>query len=247
LSLMAQGSKQRMCTQGLIEGGRAEGERSATPDFDRLARIYKWMEWASFGPWLQLCRCAFLDRFAGCRRALIFGDGDGRFAERLLRSNPRVAVDAVDASAAMLGSLMRRAGTDGVRIRTHHADAREWKPERALKQGVAERYDLVATHFFVDCLTTAEVRGLAERIRPALESNAVWVISDFAVPTGWFGRLVATPLVTALYWAFGILTGLTVRCLPEHSRALGEAGFELSKRRIWLGGLLVSELWISVG
>ena len=63
------------------------------------------------------------------------------------------------------------------------------------------------------------------------------------MPEGCFGRLVARPIVGALYWAFGWLTGLTVRTLPDHAAALRRSGFALVQRRLWLHGLLVSELW----
>jgi hypothetical protein len=75
--------------------------------------------------------------------------------------------------------------------------------------------------------------------------GAAWVISDFAIPDTLCGKLVASPLVSALYLAFRFLTGLAIRRLPEHRKALHEAGFKLAKRRKWLGGLLVSEMWLA--
>jgi hypothetical protein len=122
-------------------------------------------------------------------------------------------------------------------VRTDVADARDWQPANS------ETYDLVVTHFFLDCLTTDEVRALAVRIRSASVPDTLWVVSEFALPRSFFGRFVARPLVTALYHAFGLLTGLRVRALPDHATVLTEAGFRiyLSRTRLW--GLLVSELW----
>jgi SAM-dependent methyltransferase len=194
------------------------------------------MELASFGPWLQWCRCAWLDRLTVCRRALVLGDGDGRFSGRLLRVNRGVTVDAIDASPAMLKALVRRAGPHAARVKAYAADARSWQPN-------GQGYDLVVTHFFLDCLTTEEVQVLVRAVRSALEDGALWVASEFAVPPNRFGRIVARPLIAALYWAFGRLTGLRVRHLPDHASALRNAGFTLSKRRTWLGGLLISEIW----
>ena len=84
---------------------------------------------------------------------------------------------------------------------------------------------------------------LAAAVRPALAPDAVWVVSEFAVPKSVFGRLVAGPLVSGLYRAFGVLTGLRVRRLPDYHRALVEAGFRLVESRSFLHGLLVSEMW----
>ena len=85
--------------------------------------------------------------------------------------------------------------------------------------------------------------SLAAKLRCAVSSSAYWVVSEFAVPEGWFGRLVAAPMILGLYCAFGWLTGLEVRRLPDHDRALRQSGFTLEKRRTWLGGLLISQLW----
>lgn len=205
-------------------------------NFDRLAGLYCWMEWLSFGPCLARCRHAFLGNMKRVRRALVLGDGDGRFTAALLGANTAVQVDAVDASRAMLRALTRRAGPDARRVRTCVADARHWSPK-------AQRYDLVATHFFLDCLTTDEVRGLAAAMRPALAEDAAWVISDFAEPQGAYGRFVARPLIAFLYFSFAVMTGLRVRRLPDHGAAMEQAGFTLSERRTWLGGLLAAEVW----
>lgn len=216
---------------------------AATPNFDRLAWVYRWMEACTFGPWLGWCRCAFLPEMAQAGRALTFGDGDGRFTAKLLAANPVVHVDAVDGSPKMLQALRRRAGGHGNRLRTEVADARAW-----LCHGDAERpYDLVYTHFFLDCLTGEDVRGLAARVRPLLADDGLWVVSEFAVPPGWFGRLVARPVVGFLYWAFGLLTGLRIRRLPDYAAALRAAGFTLKQRRSRLLGLLVSEIWMAAG
>jgi len=209
---------------------------AAPPDFSRLALTYRWMELASFGPWLHRCRCTFLDQLADRRRALILGDGDGRFTASLLHANPRIQIEAVDASSAMLNELSRRAGHGVIRVHTCIADARHWRPE-------GPPYDLAVSHFFLDCLRTAEIESLAATISKSVTPSAKWLISDFAIPPGLYGQLFARPLIRGLYSTFGFLTGLTIRNLPDHRAALRRSGFELIAERNWLGGLLVSELW----
>jgi ubiquinone/menaquinone biosynthesis C-methylase UbiE len=208
------------------------------PDFNRLARAYRWMEALSFGPWLWGCRCAWLDSISARRpqRALILGDGDGRFTARLLRTCPGIRVDAVDASSAMLRALLKRAGNNAARIRIFLADARGFSPP-------SPPYDLIVTHFFLDCLTTAEVQALAATLSRATAPDAQWVVSDFAVPPSLYGRLIAQPIVSLLYFAFALLTGLAPRTLPDHRSALTQSGFTLLKQHASLGGLLTSELW----
>jgi SAM-dependent methyltransferase len=214
-------------------------QASATaPDFDRLAHIYRWMEWFSFGPFLQRSRCAFLPLLRQCRlhRVLVIGDGDGRFTRRLLDENPSINIDAVDASQAMLTQLLRNAGPCATSVRPHCSDARIWKPP-------STRYDLIATHFFLDCLSTPEVTALASRLRTCLAPDALWLISEFSVPRDWFGRFLAQPIVSSLYAAFRLLTKLEIRDLPDHRRALADAGFVQFHQKRFLHGLLTCEVW----
>lgn len=210
--------------------------REPPANFDRVAHLYRWMEYLSFGPLFQQCRVYRVLQLKECRSALILGEGDGRFLARLMKENPRLEAEAVDASPAMLALLEKRiASLDGSdRLTVRCEDARSFTP--------AGQFDLVATHFFLDCLDTNEVTALAEHIRPCLSAGAIWVVSDFAVPQGVAG-LPARLVVSFLYSAFGLLTGLRTRKLPSHGDALRPAGFKLVERRTWLGGLLFSELW----
>jgi SAM-dependent methyltransferase len=208
------------------------------PNFDHLAKLYMWMELVTFGPFLARCREAFLSELGSARRAVVLGDGDGRFTAELLRVNSLVRIDAVDASPAMLDALLHRARQNGDRVSVHCTDARNWQPANP-------SYDLVVSHFFLDCLATEDVRALAATVCDAVSPSATWIVSEFAVPEGWFGRWVARPLVWLLYRAFGLFTGLKIRSLPDHHGALRNAGFSLTRRRCWLCGLLVSEMWRS--
>lgn len=208
------------------------------PNFNRLAPIYRWLEYLTFGPFLHRCRTRFLPQLHHCQNALILGDGDGRFTAALLRSNPAIHVTAIDASPAMLASLRKRCATHASRLTTQIADLREWIPTLS-----TPRYDLVATHFFLDCLSTEEVAHLAQRIAPAATPNALWIISEFAIPPNAFGRFAAAPLVWLLYRAFRLLTGLRQQSLPNHPSALTSAGWSLQSQIPQLHGLLSSQLW----
>jgi len=213
---------------------------STRPDFDRIARPYRWLEYLFFGFMLERCRFHRLPDLAEARRALVLGDGDGRFLARLLKTNPELRADAVDLSPAMLRLLRKRAAGAGAleRVTLYCTDAREFIPIAS--------YDLVVTHFFLDCFTIDELSALGGRIRSHLTPGARWVVSEFAIPSG-AASLPATFIVWTLYVAFGLLTGLEVQQLPDYPAALRGAGLSLRGRRSWLGGLLVSELWESGG
>ena len=207
------------------------------PDFSSLAPFYRWMEMASFGPFLQRCRCAFINALADRRHALVLGDGDGRFTARLLRANSQIQIEAVDASLAMLDELRRRAIPSANRVRTTCADARYWQP-------ASPPYDLVVTHFFLDCLTTAEVQSLANKMRAAVAPNAQWLISEFASSRRlvWQVHRASTSAHSLLGFRLAHRTQSPRTC-PTIELPCAEPASNLLQERRWLGGLLVSELW----
>jgi SAM-dependent methyltransferase len=214
----------------------AEAEAALRSGFDRLAASYRWLEWLSFGPLLGRARRRYLDRLAEARQVLVIGDGDGRFTAALLRRNPRVEVVAVDASAAMLGKMLARAGNQRHRVAAVHADARGFRPAAGTGS-----FDAVVTHFFLDCLSTAEVAALARRLAAHVVPGGVWIVSEFALPRRGWARLPGRALVALLYRAFRILAGLGQQSLPDWQGALEAAGFARREGEERLAGVVVCE------
>ena len=81
---------------------------SREPNFNPIARPYRWLEYLAFGKALENCRTHYLPQLLDRRNALILGDGDGRFTSKLLAANPNIKVLAVDISATMLELLRQR-------------------------------------------------------------------------------------------------------------------------------------------
>ena len=104
-------------------------------------------------------------------------------------------------------------------------------------------FDLVVSHFFLDCFAEPELAHLLSRVRHAVCQDAIWIVSDFAIPERAPARQIAGLIVRALYQAFALLTGLTTRRLPDHGRVMREARWKLEDRRELLFGLLISERW----
>ncbi len=208
-------------------------------NFDRIARPYRWLEYMSFGPWLGRCRNAQLVHLTRARHALLLGDGDGRFLARLLTENPTLTADVVDSSEAMLRILDRRIRGCGPqarhRICLHHADALEWKPTGS--------YDLIVSHFFLDCFFPRQLEQLFAGLLPHALPGAQWVISEFAIPRNAFAAYLARAIIALLYRAFGVLTGLPVRALPDYATSLLRRGLAPSHEHRYLAGLLCSQVW----
>ncbi len=210
-----------------------------SPNFDRVAPIYRWAEYISLGPLLQRTRTHLLSELNNPRRALVLGDGDGRFLEQLLLRYPGCNAIAADTSAAMLNRLRRRCESSipnaAARLSTLHRSA--------LEVDAPPDTDLIVTHFLLDCFTQPHVDALTSRLAAQLSPGALWLVSDFALPRNPLLQPVARLYIRSLYAAFRLLTGLRVRHLPDPQSALARAGLRCIAHKSFLFGLLYTELW----
>jgi len=205
------------------------------PNFDRVARLYRWAEYLSLGPLLQRTRTHFLPQLSECRSAFVLGDGDGRFLARLLAQNHSLHALAIDTSATMLELLQKRCAAASSRLRPQQTSA--------LTAAPPDDVDLIVTHFFLDCLTQADVNELASRITAHAQPGTLWLLSDFHVPPSGAARPLARIYIRALYFAFHLLTGLRVQTLPDPQAALSHAGFTRIAHHERLFGIIYTELW----
>jgi tRNA (cmo5U34)-methyltransferase len=156
------------------------------------------------------------------KKVLVLGDGDGRFLQVFAALYPNAHVDAVDISARMIEMAQARVPS----ATFHLADAGEFAFD--------EEYDLAVAHFFFDCFETSELAALLARVHAQK-----WLVSEFR-NTRW-----SWPFVRSLYFFFRLTTGLRVKALPDHRAALEGLGFRLEVEQRALGGMLVSEMWVS--
>jgi ubiquinone/menaquinone biosynthesis C-methylase UbiE len=196
---------------------------------DLIAPHYWWIERLGMGRTLERRRHWFLPELKNLQRALVLGDGDGRFLLNMLRCNEVVRADYVDISRRMLELARSRAG--GERVEYTRADALTVEFSR-------NEYDLIATHFFFDCFSPEELEVLIARVADAAKPSARWLVSEFRTPTA-----PARLFVQALYLFFRLTTGLKIRRLADHRPILQSHGFRLINASQSRGALVVSELW----
>ncbi|AHF91866.1 SAM-dependent methlyltransferase [Opitutaceae bacterium TAV5] len=205
--------------------------------FDRLASPYRLLEYAAFGRALERARFCHFDLLGQRRRRrlLLLGDGDGRGLARACELLPETRIDSVDISAGMLARAGRRLPeAQRGRVSLHHADALAFSYP-------PQEYDAVATLFFLDCFTLAEVAAFVARLRPALRPGALWLHADFALPArrGW-RRVRAQAWLAVMYAFFRWQTGLSARRLPGSEGIIEAAGLKTTRVAESQHGLLRS-------
>jgi SAM-dependent methyltransferase len=208
-------------------------------DCDRIARFYLFGERILFGTALDRCRATHLASLGRHPAALVCGDGDGRFLCALLDSNRARAIDYVDVSRRMTALARTRAGrSSGVR-----AARVDFYCDDIRTVASSHRYNLIATHFFLDCFEEHEIEDVVQNIAVRATDDATWLVSEFQIPECGVARAAGSIVVGGLYAAFRILTGLRARRLPDYRAAMATCGFSCAADVSSCGGLLTSQLW----
>ena len=211
--------------------------------FDRLAPHYRWMEFVLAGDKLQRCRTAFLDSAIGSNRILIMGEGNGRFLAECHRRLERARITCVDSSRRMLDlarSRLRRENLSVAEIDFVHTDALAWSPP-------PHTFDVVVTHFFLDCFRPEQLTRLVSVLATAAKPNALWLLADFYLPLSGLRRARARIIHQLMYWFFRAACRLPARALCPPDAALAAHHFVLQDRLTTDWGLLHSDLWVRRG
>ncbi|HVU16077.1 MAG TPA: methyltransferase domain-containing protein [Candidatus Didemnitutus sp.] len=190
--------------------------------FDRLAQIYRVLEFLAFGGDLERARFRHLAELRDCRSILIAGEGDGRCLQQLLSAAPQARITCVDISAGMIARARERIAADsGARERVEfiQADIREWAPP-------AGPFDAIVTLFVLDCFDPAECEAIVARWVRVLAPVGWWLWADFVEPASGWRRWRARIWLRVLYTFFRWQTGLDVRALPPAETIIRDQAFE---------------------
>jgi SAM-dependent methyltransferase len=207
--------------------------------FDAVAPWYRTLETIAFGKALQRARVACLGEIGSPRRALIVGEGNGRFLAALLQRHPLLRIDCVDSSQRMLElarqNVLRTVSDEIHRVAFLLDDVGSWIPR--------DRYDFIVTHFFLDCFKTQQVGGIVAKLAQAAAPTAAWLLADFRVPEAGFARIHARAWLAAMYLFFRSAARIEARDLVDPSPFLRAEGFVLERQLLFRFGMLKSELW----
>jgi ubiquinone/menaquinone biosynthesis C-methylase UbiE len=205
--------------------------------FDTLAPHYRWMERVLAGQKLQRCRTHFLQKIPTPERALLAGEGNGRFLVEFVRKFPTTEIVCLDASEKMLAAASASiAHANHSSIEFIHADLFDWKSP-------SNHFDLIVTNFFLDCFTADQLGRVVPLLTNAATSNATWLLTDFCSARAGWKRLRTQSILASMYVFFGFATKLPACQLTPPDTFLRAGGFELLDRAFFDWDLLHADLW----
>jgi ubiquinone/menaquinone biosynthesis C-methylase UbiE len=203
--------------------------------FDRLAPHYRWLETVGFGSVLQKARTRWIETLPRPKRVLTVGEGTGHFLRNFLCVHRDAVVDCVDSSARMLEFARLRIPDGVTRVRFFEQDILSWTPPGC--------YDLVVTHFVLDCFPQKELQLIIRKLAGLATPGAYWLLADFCIPKTSFARVHAKIWLATLYWFFRTTTEIRAKRLVDPTPELRANGFVRLRRSQWRLGLVKSELW----
>jgi len=206
--------------------------------FDTLAPHYRWMEFVLAGEKLQRSRTAFLGEVPSARNILLVGEGTGRCLLECRRRFATAAITCLDASEGMLQQARRRLQRHDreTRVNFLHADILDWQPR-------PKTYDLIITHFFLDCFRADQLLRIIPKLGNAATPDAHWLVADFQTPSSGLRRIRGKLILWAMYVFFQKATNLPARELTPPDLLLERAGFALHRRVESDWGLIHSDWW----
>lgn len=207
--------------------------------FDLLAPHYRWMEAVLAGDKLQRCRVHWLDSVQHCRRALLVGEGNGRFLSVCAEKLPKTKFTVIDASAKMLRQAERRWSRAGG-PRDHAEFVQATLPGLKLPD---QNFDLIVTNCFFDCFTSEQLQQVIFEIAKHASESAIWLVTDFAIPERGWPKWRAKAVLRAAYTFFQLTTRISAREICPPDPLLTKAGFNLQGRIEQDAGLLYSAMW----
>lgn len=202
------------------------------PDFSRLSKLYDLLGLLVFQGSLHKSQIYFLEKLPEAENVLILGGGTGKFLADLVKSGKAKKITYVDISPGMIA----------------RAEAKVEKLNACVEficggadSIPAGRYDLICTHYFLDCFDETELKELSGLLKSHLTENGVWHFTDFYLDEK--ASFFRTGLLSFLYFFFRLTCGLKVKELADFRKIFSEAGLKLKEEEFFRKGLLRTALY----
>lgn len=206
--------------------------------FDNLATSYASLERLMFGHYLEQSRLHGITTFDSPhpQRALVLGEGDGRFTNLVLKEYPNLTVDSIERSSEMREQTKMRIQKLGKIYENRHRFIATEAKSFSFPNSV---YDIVVGQYFLDCFNTNDANKLLVKISRTLKPDGKLIYTDFSIPQKPPARWAGKTIVSFLYQFFRLTTDIESNQLPTLT---WPQPLKLTAQKTLLKGLLTSEI-----
>jgi tRNA (cmo5U34)-methyltransferase len=202
-------------------------------NFDSVAGFYDKLSTLVFGKAMRRAQTAYLHDIPPGSNVLILGGGTGWLLSELSAVNPTCKVWYIDASSKMISLSKEHMLNSTHEIVFIHGT------EESIPVGIM--FDAVITHFYLDLFPTDSCIVIIRKIRSAIRTSGLWLVSDFINTTLWHGVMLRM-----MYGFFKVMCGIEGSSLSPWKNLLEKNGFKEHKSRVFFGGFIKSAVfrWI---
>jgi ubiquinone/menaquinone biosynthesis C-methylase UbiE len=204
--------------------------RSPLNTFNRIAGFYDLMVKIVFGASMRKAQIHFLNKIPPDGNVLILGGGTGWIVGEILRTNPDVTIDYVEASDRMLMIAKRKLTQSFGKVRFIHGTERSIPPEN--------EYDVVITNFYLDLFTDESLSRVIATVERNIKNRALWIATDFLATNFWHRCML-----WIMYRFFVITCRIEASRLPHWQTILHKMGLREVGNRKFYGGFICSILY----
>ncbi|MCH6255820.1 class I SAM-dependent methyltransferase [Puniceicoccaceae bacterium K14] len=207
--------------------------------FDTIAPSYSFFEKFVFGNALQKARSFGLKSInREITRALLVGDGNGRFAVKLMKAFPNCQVVSVDSSPRMLELSIIRINKEPA---VNPANFTSITQDIRGIEFPENDFDFIGLHFILDCFSTKDCNALLRSANGWLNPLGFLSYADFEIPPKQPMRFISRSFIAFLYAAFKVTSNTQTRNLPEIE---WPPNLVMNSQYNQIGGMLCSKLFV---
>ena len=159
----------------------------------------------------------FLDKLPKLSKALVLGGGTGKFLVALLLSDKVERVVYVDISPGMISKAKDKIQKLNLEDKVDFICG-------GLESIPADQYDLICTHYFLDCFGSEQIEEVIQHLKKSLAEDGIWHLTDFYLDSE--SSFLRKKFVAFLYFFFRLSCGLNVDKLANFKKIFKEVEFK---------------------
>ena len=207
--------------------------------FNKLAPFYGFFSAVISLNKIHKSQLWFLTKKDKYKNAIIIGGGDGKFLAEAVKKGLAEHYFYIDFSSNMLQmakTRIEKENPDYLRSITFVCGLFNEVPLR-------QKFDLVVTSYFLDCLSQNEFLIAMHKINAHLSENGTWFFSDFNIPRDNFRKILAKLTIRFIYLIFNFICHWNLKQLPDFTNEFNKYPLTVIAEKYFLGGLLVSRIY----
>ncbi len=198
--------------------------------FDRIAKIYDGLAFLVFGKSIRQAQQCFINEIPTTSKILILGGGSGWFLEKLLEVKPASEIWYVEASQKML-EISKVKTNHSARVHFIHGT------EDSISTDIM--CDVVILNFYLDLFTNESLNSVLGKIKKALKSDSLWLVTDFIDGKKWWQSL----LLKVMYRFFQMTCNIETTRLPNWNQQLRTFGSNKLKSKYFYRGFIETTVY----